>query len=238
MSMAEADVARRRTSPRLPSRSVSSGAMIARASGEGHRSGRPLHVVGMELIQRRAARANHWRAALGSPTEKLAHAAIIISSGRLLSCSIGEHRQPAPRGGRVQLGRPRDSGEPAHAPSTQPGPDRRRVRREPLRRRRRRARRTTRWRGRWMAAGRAGSRRSSSVCRKSARRWWKRYHSRWSSSGITRRFCRCRSSKSCAEPRRSSTSSQRQPETRSKHDASIRNDATSASTWLSNSSPR
>ena len=41
---------------------------------------------------------------------------------------------------------------------------------------------------RWTAAGRSGSRRASSACRNSDMRWWNRYHSRRSSSGMTSRL--------------------------------------------------
>ena len=54
-------------------------------------------------------------------------------------------------------------------------------------------------------------------------RWWNRYHSRRSSSGITSRLRRRRPSSSSAEPVRCSTSSHSRPESRSRHDASIRN---------------
>ena len=63
--------------------------------------------------------------------------------------------------------------------------------------------RTTRWPGGASRRAAVGSRRSSSDWRNSVMRWWKRYHSRRSSSGMTSRFWwRIRSIR-FAEPERS-----------------------------------
>ena len=167
-------------------------------------------------------------AAPGSPAAKRAHAASTISSGRRSSCrrgtaqpALGARLQPPPAvadaaNQRSTIDSARSMSPPRMAWTTAPSGHR--------------ARRTT--------AGAAGG--SRLPCRVSALQLGLQELGEQVVEAVPlpavverddeRGSCRCSSSKSWADPWRCRTSSQSSPETRSRHEASIRNDATSAST--------